>query len=66
MNDPVYRKLRTDAGQILVEIWWKIMRQASRKGAAEYAKVIEGTNPALLPKNDAPVQSSGLCYFHLN
>jgi hypothetical protein len=66
MKDPVYRKLRTDAGQVLMEIWWKIIRHDLRQSALKRAGVNEETNPVLMPKKGAPVQSSGLCYFHLN
>ncbi|HWA27092.1 MAG TPA: hypothetical protein VG734_15650 [Lacunisphaera sp.] len=64
MKDPVFQKLKDDAGLVLSEFIFAITHRA---GAREWSHPRAIPPSPEVPKvTSIPAPESGLCYFHLN
>ncbi len=64
MNDPVYQKLKADAGIVLADLW-RALRHQHPVEEWRHPRHSE-TVPPQTPAEPSSSPTSGLCYFHLN
>jgi hypothetical protein len=66
MHDPVFEKLKTDAGIVLADLWRAFRHQPPVEATDwQHPRVERSEAQAGAAEIERPSQS-GLCYFHLN
>ena len=66
MSDPLYQKLREDAGVILKELWHVLRSNTSVENRQHSPTVLVADDRQPDPLNQNSRRSEVLCYFHLN
>ena len=64
MKDPVLDKLKTDAGEVLGELW-RLLRHQPPVEEWPHSR-LNSPVPSQTVSPPKPPAQSGLCYFHLN
>lgn len=69
MTDPIYQKLKADAGVLLVDLWRTLRHQPLIQEWQQHSCVLpefKDKQPTQTDPNPRRSHASGLCYFHLN
>lgn len=66
MTNPVYQKLKSDAGVVLTDLWRALRHQAPVEDWQHTRSSVSAKKRVAPNANMVRPQSSGLCYFHLN
>ena len=66
MHDPIYEKLKADAGIVLVDLWRAFRHQPPVEATDWQIPRVDRTDAEVGTPEIERRSQSGLCYFHLN